>query len=284
MSDHPTQVPAQARNLWPIVWAIAALCAVLLAVLLYLLLSGGLERRADAEVNVTNAAAPEPKQAAANQVAAAPTMRDRPEAEQLAAAFRAVFGRAGPRPRTDLGEGATERAARMVWTSFGPVLLTEASLPDGCHACAGYVGAYYLRDTGSGFEVAARYPEAAPGFGWGNVPNDWRIVETFTTHPAIYAEGGYMGQGYGSSSAILVELRPEGPSQSSIDLGEDNSGAMTDESQATVYEGAIRNVVRGRSFDVVYTGTCAFTRRYVWRGNKFEPESDAVPACAGENQ
>lgn len=273
---------ARDRRIW--LWVVGVLGLILLATLVWLLAvrpgaqDGALQTNnqvvgnmgsEDAEANVQRA----PK----------PTMRDRPEAEQLAVAFRAVFGRDGPVPRPDLGAaGGRERAARMLWTTFGPVLLTEAELPDGCHVCAGYVGAYYLRDTGTGFEVAARYPEAAPGSSWGAPPQEWRLVDNFTTYPALYYEGGYTGQGHTSLSATLVEFRPEGPSMTSIDLGADNAGAVGDDSpDYTGYEGAIRNVVRNRSFDVVYTGTCAFTERYVWRGNKFETEPGQRPACAG---
>ena len=273
----PAADPALRRfNPWLV---IAPLAAIAIAVLVYFLVAG----RGQQNVAV---AGNDPKANSAASAAAAPpagpSMRDRPEAEQLSAAFRAVFGRDGPVPRTDLGgEGGTERAARLLWTGFGPVLLTEASLPDGCHACTGYVGAYYLRDTGTGFEVTARYPEAAHGSGWGNAPDGWEIVENFTTYPALFYETGYTGQGYTTLGANLVELRPEGPSLSSLDRGADNSGAVGDEGEVSSYEGEIRNVVRDQSFEMVFTGTCEFTRRYLFRNNKFEPESELVPECAG---
>ena len=139
-------------------------------------------------------------------------MRTRPEADARHSLPR-VFNRASA-PRTIDGQRGSERARRVIWADFGPILITESAMPDGCHACAGYVGAYYLRDTGGGFTVAARYPEAVTGAGWGNAPN-WRIADNFTAHPAIYAEGGYTGQGYTQSSATITELRPQGPIESS---------------------------------------------------------------------
>jgi hypothetical protein len=222
----------------------------------------------------TNSAAP-----------AAPTMRTRPEAEQLDTAFRAVFNRASPAPRNIDGQRGSERARRVIWTDFGPILLTESAMPDGCHACAGYVGAYYLRDTGGGFEVASRYPEAVTGAGWGSAPS-WRVVENFTTHPAIYAEGGYTGQGYTQSWATITELRPQGPIESRVDLGSDNGGAVADESEAVSLAGHITNVVRNSAFDVIYTGSCRVTRHYVFRAGRFQPATggaeDAV-ACPGRD-
>jgi hypothetical protein len=209
---------------------------------------------------------------------AAPTMRTRPEAEQLDAAFRTVFGRASPAPRTIEGQRGSERARRVIWTDFGPILLTESAVPDACHSCAGYVGAYYLRDTSGGFAVAARYPQAVPGSGWGNPPEGWRIVENFTTHPAIYAEGGFTGQGYTQTWATITELRPQGPMESRIDMGSDNTGAVADESQAVSLTGRIANVVRNTSFDVVYTGACTLTRHYVFRNGRFD-----LPGGSGQD-
>ena len=256
---------------------IAPLAAIAIAVAIYFLVAGrGQQSTAVADATPVKAAAPAPAAAAGS-----PTMRDRPEAEQLDAAFRAVFGRASPVEQSIEETPASERAVRVVWASFGPILLTERSIADGAHVAVGYVGAYYLRDTGTGFEVAQRYPEAAPGWGWGSPPNDWRIADNFTTHPAIYAEGGTLYQGYATAAALLVELRPEGPSLSSFELGADNSGAAGDEGDAQTYEGEIRNVVRDQSLDVVFTGTCEFTRRYLFRNNKFEPETELVPECAG---
>ena len=156
-------------------------------------------------------------------------------------------------------------------------------MPDELHACAGYVGAYYLRDTGGGFTVAARYPEAVTGAGWGNAPN-WRIADNFTAHPAIYAEGGYTGQGYTQSSATITELRPQGPIESRVDLGSDNTGAVMDPSEAVTLTGQITNVVRNTSFDVVYTGSCRVTRHYLFRAGRFQPATggaDDAVACPG---
>lgn len=273
----PPTSQAATRRLNPLL-IIAPIAAVAIAALVYFLVIGRGQQSVTVTANAqTNAAVP----AATAAAAKVSTMRDRPEAEQLDAAFRAVFGRASPIEQSIDETPGSERAARIVWTGFGPVLLTERRIPDGAHVAVGYVGAYYLRDTGTGFEVAARYPDAAPGFGWGNPPNEWRIVDNFTTHPAIYAEGGYMNQGYSTSSALLVELRPEGPAQSSFDLGDDNSGAVEDGPDLQRYEGEIRNVVSDRSLEIVFTGTCEFTRRYVFRNNKFEPETELVPECAG---
>lgn len=275
----PAPPSANTRRLNPLLIALPV-AAIGIAILAYFLIVGRGQTGATANATA-NAGQAKPAAPSEARASGAASMRDRPEAEQLDTAFRAVFGQASPARQTVGESQGNERAARVVWTGFGPVLLTERSIPDGGHSELGYIGAYYLRDTGTGFEIASRHPEAAPGWGFGQAPRDWRIADNFTTNPAIYAEGGTLFQGYATAAAHIVELRPEGPSLSSIDLGADNSGADVSPDDAQDYEGAIRNVVKDQSFDVVYTGTCEFTRRFVFRDNKFEPEDGLVPECAG---
>lgn len=276
----PLPEPATRSSMAPWLWIGGTAIVILVGVVVFLLV-GRNDARDDVTGNVAaaNTAAPANVAVAAPE---APTMRSRAAAEQLASASQAVFGRTGAIRRNIDGQPGSETPKRVIWTDFGPILLTESAIPDGCHACAGFVGAYYLRDTGAGFEVASRYPEAAPGAGWGAPPQDWTIVDRFTTYPALYSEGGYMGQGYASSSATIVEFRPEGPSVSSIDLGSDNIGAVGEGPEAMTLEGRIANVVKNRSFDVVYTGSCTVTRRYIFRNNTFVPQDDQEVRCPGQ--
>lgn len=204
---------------------------------------------------------------------------DRVTGDRLAAAFSAVFGRASP-IRTDIdGQAGSLKALRVIDTSFGPVLLTESTIPDGCHACVGYVGAFYLREVGGKFEVTGKYPNAAPGSGWGAPPDGWTLVDRFTANPALYYEGGYTGQGYTELSGSIVELTPKGPVHSVFARGSDNSGAAMNDADIFSTEGKIANVVKDKSFDVVFTGSCKYTQRYTKQGGKFEPQGDASTEC-----
>jgi len=160
---------------------------------------------------------------------------------------------------------------RIVDASFGPVLLTKRQIKDGCHACVGAIGIYYLKETGRGFVVKRRWPTAIEGWGWGLAPN-WSLTDRFTENPAIYSGGGYTGQGLTCMSATITELAPGGPVESVVvRTGLSNVGMLTPDSTEKRVElgGRIAAVQKDRSFEVRVTGTDRFTEHYVKRGGKF---------------
>lgn len=169
---------------------------------------------------------------------------------------------------------------RLLDLPFGPVLLTGSEDPDGCHACTGFIAIHYLDRVPTGFKVRKSWPEGVSGWGWGALPNEWSVTDKFTTYPAIYAEGGYSGQGYTCGSATITELRPEGPVTSdNITLSYSDGGAVEDESKATELDGKIGNITREKSFDVVVPGPHGFRERYIRKGNKFVRVGETRLSC-----
>ena len=263
------KVRGSSRQIVP--WVIATLVLTGLAIAIGFLLFG---RNGKTQV----AEKAKPATTARESVVAVAEQDDRVKGDRLSAATLAVFGRTvGSATRKSDDSTFTESTVKLIKTGFGSILLTESADKQDCHACVGYVGAYYLKEVGGKFEVVARYPEAAQGWGWGQPPQDWQVVEKFTIHPAIYSEGGYTGQGYTTMGGQIVELTPDGPSASTFNLGSDDSGAVGDDREPTTIEGAVARIVKGRSFDVVYRGSCTDTQRYVMRAGKFEPAGR--PAC-----
>ena len=196
----------------------------------------------------------------------------RTPAERLNQAFEAATGHSRPFKQTIKGEEFTVSPVRIVELPFGPALLAKREIKDGCHACSGYLAVYYLREGDGQTVVTASYPEAISGWGWGAAPTDWQVTTRFTSTPAIYASGGFMGQGIVESSALITELRPEGPVSSDvIGTGFSNAGALTNDDPRPRCEvdGKIAKVVKDRSFDVVVTGSVIGRDRYVKRGGKF---------------
>ena len=178
------------------------------------------------------------------------------------------------------GNTVVIKPVRLLELPFGPVLLTSSEIKDGCHACTGAIGVHYLKRDGNVFVVQNEWPNAVEGWGWGAPPADWFLTSKYTTNPAVYARGGYTGQGYTCESATLTELRPEGPVTSGpIMIGSSNEGAVMDNGMtpggepAQTLEGEIANVVRNASFDVVVKGgEEPFTERYLWKSGKFVAE------------
>jgi len=208
-------------------------------------------------------------------------------AEALASAFELATGHKGSFAHKVEGQNATTSPAKLIELPFGPVLLTSTEIADGCHACTGSVGVYYLERRGNLFVVKGKWPDAVHGWGWGAPPSDWSITDKFTSYPAIYAEGGYTGQGYSCGSATLTELLPDGPVTSDlISLSSSNSGAVLD--NGTTYggdpleelQGKITNIVRDQSFEVAVSGPRQIRERYARKGGKFvRVSSETALSC-----
>ena len=204
-------------------------------------------------------------------------LRALPVAEQLDRAAIAAFGDAKGTTievasGTDYGDGGgiDERVAyqpkQVVWAPFGPVLLSEGQVPDAAHYAAGKVAAHYLRVDGDRFTLLQAYPKAVVS-GSSGMLSGFAVRTDMGTDPVIFTEGGGTWQGCTMSTGTLTALRASGPVElASIALSYDNSGGA---GEIMNIEGRIANVVPGRSFDVVYSGSRAFTETYVLTGDKF---------------
>lgn len=190
----------------------------------------------------------------------------------LLASFEAATGQSAA--YTDYtGDGVvTTSPLEIVELPFGRALITKSEIADGCHACSGYLGIHYFKVDGPNVTVTQSWPKAVEGWGWGHAP-EWVLTEKFTSFPAIYASGSYMGQGITMSSASLTELSPLGPTVSElIGTGFDDGGRWDDGSQCAV-SGTIANIVRDQSFDVVVEGSVRSIDRYVKSAGGFKSTS-----------
>lgn len=223
-----------------------------------------------------NAALPQENAAAevnATETKALPDVRALPPEEQLARAFEAAFGSRGEAALAVESDGASEDVryapGRLVWPAFGPVLLSEGQVQDPAHVSAGKIAIHYLRPAADRFEVVRAYPAGIATGSFGRVAH-WSVSPRFSTWPVVVAEGGGTWQGYTCSRLTLTELRPAGPVElATVPLAYDDAGAKTDGAAAVSIDGKILNVVRNQSFDVVYSGSRAFSEHYVRSGDRF---------------
>lgn len=197
---------------------------------------------------------------------AVPDVQKLPPDEQLARAFEAAFGSRGEAVLAVPGGGSDEDVryapGRLIWLSFGPVLISEGKVQDPAHASAGRIAIHYLKPAGDRFEVVRAFPAGVVTGSSGQVAR-WSLSPRFSNWPVIVAEGGGTWQGYTCSMLSLTELRPEGPAKvADVPLVYDDSGARPDGSGKTI-EGKVLNIVRNQSFDVVYSGSRAFSEHYV---------------------
>ncbi|HEY0011596.1 MAG TPA: SHOCT domain-containing protein [Allosphingosinicella sp.] len=276
-ADAAAQIYAPPGRRGPPLWMMAAGAILLIAVVvgaMFLLRGGGGRETFDAgSIPPANVVADPP----ANATASAPEpvgIRTRPEAEQLAAAFRAAFG---GQPVRDADDGEiTYRAARLLWVGERAVLISNGSNAEECHVCAGAVAVHHLLPEGDGFKVDGAWLRVATD-DYGRPP-EWRISTELTGRPALRVDNGGGNQGIFCNFSTWYDLSGGRPSElARVQTGYTNEG----EEGGFDLAGRIANLRPGRSFDVVYSGYESFTESYRWRGGRFEKEGGEtrVPQC-----
>src|SRR3954471_2799005 len=245
--------------------------ALIVAIVVGLLLGGTVGGHGTDNAMSANVALPDENYADDNliQPAAAPDVATLPPQERLARAFEAAFGRPGPAivqapaGASDGAQAVAYKPGRLIEAPFGPVLVSEGEVRDAAHINGGRIAVTYLRPEGDHYAVVRHFPEAIVAGSFGHV-GKWSVSPRFSDWPVIAAEGGGTWQGYTCSVLTLTELRPAGPAEiASIPLSYDDGGAKEDASEATKIEGKLINIVKGESFDVVYSGSQAFSDHYV---------------------
>lgn len=193
---------------------------------------------------------------------------DAPVSRDVAAAQAAAWGRPGSTTYRIDNDNVRFSGGRLVQTRFGPVLVAAGAPKEFGHPTPGYVGAFYLKRTPRGYARDRGFEKAVVSGSAGNV-GEWSISNAFAANPVIYTEGGFSNMGSTCSYTSLTELTPRGPVEiARFQSYGDNNGSGPGQ-RAFEVKGRIANIVRGRSFDVVFTGTRAGRDRYVWSGGKY---------------
>lgn len=279
-SEEVVEVREEAHSRLPLFFLIGAgvlIVAIVLGLLLGRMVSGPTGRSQSNEVAPTGDVATDLNLI---QPEAPPDVRSLPSEEQLARAFEAAFGaKGGATLKIDSGkdyntdsfpEEVRYTPGKLLWPSFGPVLLSEGRVVDAAHVSAGKIAIHYLKPVGDRFEVVHAWPTGVVTGSSGQVAR-WSASAGFSDWPVIVSEGGGMWQGYACSWAKLTELRPAGPAElATVPLTYDDSGAQADEGAGTKIEGRIINVVKNEAFDVVYTGARSFSEHWVRSGDRYQ--------------
>jgi hypothetical protein len=264
-------------------WAAAAALALLLIALLVFLFWGRDDSGQPNTSPTANAVQASPD-AALNQAALAPappTIRTRPQAEQLAAAFEAAFGRGGRAVRSVDGSTMTYTPAALRWIGERAVLLSAGRNESDCHACAGALAVHYLEAAGDSFSVQGEWLTGGGLADWGRAP-EWRFSTELSDQPMLRTEGGGGNQGIFCSSVTYYEFGGNGPREvADIPIGYSNMSGLGGEDDGTEIQGRMRNIRRNVSFEVAYSGTRSFVERWARRGGRYVRSSgeSQVPTC-----
>ncbi|MFL6843861.1 MAG: SHOCT domain-containing protein [Allosphingosinicella sp.] len=279
----PVFVEEQKRSrlkLYLILGGVALLVAIVAGLLIGRMSSGD-----DGIVNLPMPEENETADANLVEAPAVPDVRTLPAGEQLARAFEAAFGARGSAIISVPSDGSAENVrytpGKLIWPSYGPVLVSEGKIDDAPHVATGKIAVHYLKANGERFEVVRGFPAALSAGSFGQMSR-WSVSSRFSNWPVVVAEGGGTWQGQTCSWLSLAELRPGGPvSLATVMLSSDNEGFVDDPSQATKIEGKILNVVRNQSFDVVYSGTRAFSEHWVRQGDSYKVAGTGESAMEG---
>ena len=197
-------------------------------------------------------------------------------ADQLRAAAVDAFGTSAPVTQTRDGKEVVVKAEQVVWTRLGPVLIASVTMKQGCEDCTGGLDIYYFEDSSEGLLLRRKFPDAIEGSSAGKPPIRWSLDDRFLGGPVLrtVAEGAW--QGCTTTAVSLTELTPDGPvARGSAPIG------WSDASGDDKAVGRIANIVRGKSFDIVYSGTRAFTDHYQLANGAFSMAGEQrLSGCA----
>ena len=273
--------PRSRTALYVVLGGIGLVVAILIGVLLGRDVIGG---HAPPEANV---AMPQNETSAADENLLAPPpptdVRTMPMQEQLARAFTAAFNAKDQAQVQISGRTFVYHPGRLYWDGDTAVLIAPATGAGGCSDCAGTVGVYYLSPAGDHFQVTGSWPEAVSGAQWNTIPH-WRMLNTYTTHQAIWEQGYNRTQDCSSGSVTLTELAPGGPVTSgpirfSYHGKNGLAGILLGD---TDIQGHVANIQKDVSFDVIYSGDKQFTETWVKQGDRFllQGGESKMPTCA----
>lgn len=212
---------------------------------------------------------------------AATAMRALSNDEQLTRAFMATRGAGPSRDRLKAGAVGAHRSAALAWTTSGAAFIIQSRADNPSPDDIGALDVYYLQPEGATFKVMGAYPRAIEGSPLGGPPQ-WVVSTDFGDHPIVVADTFGVWQGVACTTTALYELGGGEPiALGAFRSGYDNIGAEGQSPRAVSITGSIRNIIKGRSFEVHFDGTSRFTQVFARHGSTYvEISGDGeLPAC-----
>lgn len=221
----------------------------------------------------------------------AAAMRALPVKEQTARAFAAAFD-GGARVAFASGEPLIYEPGALVWTSTGAVLVSSGFVERAGPDDLGAIAVHYLKPEGTTFRVVAAHPKGIEG-GLAGGPPQWVVSTDFGDEPVVVTDALDWRRGVTCATTALYGLGGGAPLPLAVfPSGYDDAGTGGERAKAVSVSGSIRNILKGRSFEVHFHGTSDFTQvftrvgaRYVKTASDGEPppcrSSEAAPDPAG---
>ena len=207
----------------------------------------------------------------------AAAMRVLPMNEQTARAFAAAFGD-GARIAFASGEPLIYEPGALVWTSTGAVLVSSGFVERAGPDDLGAIAVHYLKPEGTMFRVVAAHPKGIEG-GLAGGPPQWVVSTEFGDDPVIVTDAFDWRRGVTCATTALYGLGGGAPLPLAMfPSGYDDVGAGGERAKAVSVSGSIRNILKGRSFEVHFRGSSDFTQVFTREGAHYvKTASDGEP-------
>ena len=167
------------------------------------------------------------------------------------------------------GETAWFTPAALVRAPFGTVLVSEGEVVAPRRESTGKLAITYLTGSGSDMRPRANFLPAIESGSLGRI-DQWNVRGDLGPFPVIEVKGQADWDETSCSWVTLLELQPQRPVElGTIPISYDNRDA------ALRIDGRIVAGGASSSLAVSYSGSAAFTERYVRRGDRFELDGAA---------
>ena len=156
----------------------------------------------------------------------------------------------------------------LVQAPFGPVLISEGEVIAPHAESAGKIAVVYMEAGPGAFRPRRRFIPAIESGSMGRV-DEFRVRRDLSSYPVVEVHGHGSWQGVRCGWITLLELGPDAPHElvTVPDAYDDSDAGLR--TAVTRITGEIGNVVPGRSFDVVYSGSAEFREHYVREGHGY---------------
>jgi hypothetical protein len=180
-----------------------------------------------------------------------------PPRDALHHAFEAAFGKPAPLATIDDSDDHVVYTPQAL-IDVGPgvvALVSRKEIPDGCRRCGGALGVDYLKRTPAGFRRLGHWPDIGGVGAYGRVL-PWALRTDLEDGPTLITRRATHEGACSSVKAELISLRADKPVKSAeVTTATAYTASAAEHLPATGVSGAIRPLVKGKSFVVTLSGT-----------------------------
>ena len=204
-----------------------------------------------------------------------------PPRDALHQAFEAAFGKPAPYATIDDSDDHVVYAPQALIDLRPGVfaLVSKKEIPDGCRRCGGALGVDYLRRTPAGFQRLGHWTNLGGVGEYGHVL-PWTLRTDLDDSPTLVTRRDLHEGACSSVKAELIGLRPDKPVKlAEVTTATSYSASAAEHLPASGVSGAIKPLVKGKSFVVTLSGTAHARQVFRREGELFATHDLGALGC-----